>query len=167
MFTSEWYNMIDRSFRMFPRFGLLIQVALVTMAVLLAPLIPTPFSFWLALAAVLLGPGMGIARLLFPAGLLSLPETLLFTGVASSFLETTILAIMNATGVLLSPLVISVAILAPMYLFVLAAALRERFYAYSPAQGTVQTERPAWLPFCCGVALAAVVTGGVIRLLGI
>jgi hypothetical protein len=149
------------------RLQLVLQVLLITVAVLIAPLAPPPFSFWLALAAALLGPGMGIPRLLFPAGLLSLPETLLIAGIASLFLETTILAIANVTGMLLSPLVISVAILAPTYLFVLAAALRERLYVYPNDQVIAATERPAWLPFCCGVALAAVLTGGLIHLLGI
>ncbi len=152
---------------MFTRFGRLIQVALVTLAVLLAPLVPPPFSFWLALAAMLLGPGLGIPRLLFPAGLLTLPETLLIAGIASLFLETAILAILNTIGVLLSPIVLSVAILAPTYLLALAAALRERFYTYADDRDMVQAEQPAWLPFCCGVALAAVLTGGVIHLLGI
>jgi hypothetical protein len=149
------------------RLWLIFRLALVTTAVLLAPLAPTPFSFWLALAAALLGPGMGIPQLLFPSDMLSLPETVLITGIASSFLETTILAMVNACGVLLSPLLISVAILAPMYVFVLAALLRERLYAYPAVEGAVQVERPAWLPFCCGVALAAVVSGGVIHMLGI
>jgi hypothetical protein len=63
--------------------------------------------------------------------------------------------------------VISLAILAPTYLFVLAAALRERLFVYPTDQAVAATERPAWLPFCCGVALAAVLTGGVIHLLGI
>ncbi len=128
---------------MFTRFGRLIQVALVTLAVLLAPLVPPPFSFWLALAAMLIA------------------------GIASLFLETAILAILNTIGVLLSPIVLSVAILAPTYLLALAAALRERFYTYADDRDMVQAEQPAWLPFCCGVALAAVLTGGVIHLLGI
>jgi hypothetical protein len=149
------------------RLQLVLQVVLITLAVLLAPLAPPPFSFWLALAAALLGPGMGIPRLLFPSGLLTLPETLLIVGIASLFLVTTILAIANAIGMLLSPLVISLAILAPTYLFVLAAALREQLYVYPTDQAVAATERPAWLPFCCGVALAAVLTGGVIHLLGI
>jgi hypothetical protein len=149
------------------RLQLVLQVVLITLAVLIAPLAPPPFSFWLALAAALLGPGMGIPRLLFPSGLLTLPETLLIVGIASLFLVTTILAIANALGMRLSPLVISLAILAPTYMFVLAAALRERLYVYPTDQAAAATERPAWLPFCCGVALAAVLTGGVIHLLGI
>jgi hypothetical protein len=149
------------------RLLLFAQLALVTLAVLLAPLVPPPFSFWLALAAALLGPGMGIPRLLFPAGLLTLPETLLIAGIAGLFLETTILAIVNTSGMLLSPIIISVAILAPTYLFVLAAALRERYYTYADEQATIQADRPAWLPFCCGVALSAVLVGGVIQLLRI
>jgi hypothetical protein len=145
---------------------IVLQLVLITLAVLLAPLVPTPWSFWLALAAALLGPGMGIPRLLFPAGLLTLPETLLITGIASLFLETTILAIANASGLLLSTLLISAAILAPTYTFVLAAALRVRYVPTSD-QAMAQAEQPAWLPFCCGVALAAVLTGSVFRLLGI
>lgn len=143
------------------------QLALITLMVLLAPLAPTPFSFWLALAAVLVGPGMAIPRLLFPAGLLSLPEKLLIAGIASVFLITATLAIVNMLGVLLSPLVISIAILAPTYLLALAAGLRQRFYVYGDVQLGASADRPAWLPFCCGVALAAVVTGGVIHLLGV
>jgi hypothetical protein len=152
---------------MFTRFERLIQLALITSAVLLAQLVPPPFSFWLALAAALLGPGLGIPRLLFPSGLLSLPETLLITGIASLFLETAILAILNAIGMLLSPLLISVAILAPSYVFVLAAALRQRMYVYAGERDMGRAEQPAWLPFCCGVALAAVLTGGAIHMLGV
>jgi hypothetical protein len=151
-----------------PRYlRIVLQLVLITLAVLLAPLVPTPWSFWLALGAALVGPGMGIPRLLFPAGLLTLPEKLLITGIASLFLETTILAIANTCGILLSPLVISAAILVPCYIFTLAGALRERFYTYAEDQAMAQVEQPSWLPFCCGVALAAVATGGVFHLLGI
>jgi hypothetical protein len=149
------------------RLQLFAQLALITLMVVVAPLAPAPFSFWLGLAAVLLGPGMGIPRLLFPTGLLTLPEKTLIAGIASVFLTTATLAIVNMFGVLLSPLVISIAILAPTYLLVLAAGLRERFYVYQDVQASAAADRPAWLPFCCGVALAAVVTGGLLHMLGI
>lgn|SRR5262245_58518107 len=152
---------------MIARIRPLIWPALITLAVLLAPLAPLPLNFWLALSAALLGPGLGVPRLLFPKRLLSLPETLLMTCIASMFLESAILAIVNVSGVLLSPIAIGAVILAPTYLLAIAAALRERFYAYPDAQVSTQADQPAWLPFCCGVALAAVVAGGVLRLLGV
>lgn len=127
---------------------------LLTVAVLVASRAPAPFGYWCGLAAALLGPGLGVPRLLFPPATLSLPERIFIALLASMFITTAVLSGLNALGVVLTPLVIGTALLVPTYLTSLGGALRWR--GQQPISST--TEQPHWLAFGGGMLLAAVMT---------
>lgn len=149
---------------------LAITAAFVTVAAFLAQYLPSPFDFWLALAVVLIGPGLGIPSILFPRGVLSAPETLFLNILASIFLLVGVLALLNAVNVGLNIAVITLVTLGLTYATFGCAMVRERSRKKAPPE-VVDAMRSVdyreWAAFGLGVLSAAAVTIGIIRLLSI
>ena len=130
----------------------------ITMALALVPVVPSPFSFWLALGAILLGPGWGIPRILFPRGVLTLPETLLIVILMSIFIDVAAFASLNAMGINLSIWVINIIILATTYASTIGAIIRD----HSRRKAHIsQADEPAWVSFALGMILGIVVVVGI------
>lgn len=133
---------------------------LITGMLYLLPFISPPFNYWLALVALLIGPGWGIPRILFPGRALSLPERLFITILSSIFIDTATFAILNSLKIPISKLVILIYIISLTYIVTLAATIfRPIDIDLSPSQ----SDEPAWLSFACGVILAALVISVIIN----
>lgn len=129
--------------------------AMVTVAVCAAPLLPEPLGYWAALAALLLGPGVGVAALLFPRGHLSLPEQLALTVLASIGLAVGALATLNAFAVPLTAQLIGWLVVGMTWLTALGAALARR-----PPPPPPSGAGPEWAAFALGAALALACVAG-------
>lgn len=99
---------------------------LVTLLVTLAPQMPSPIGFWFGLAAIGLGPGAGIPRMLFPRGALTPPEELLITLLCGVLLVSGILAVLNSLAVALTAGLVAAVVLTLTYLSNATALLVER-----------------------------------------
>ncbi len=135
-------------------FPFLLPTLVIGVFLLLAAVLPAPFGYWSGLAAVLFGPGIGIAWLLFPPETISLPERVFVTLLSGMFASTAMFAALNTLGIALTPLTISVAIFSITVITSVAGALRGmRLITATPPD-----QRPDWVVFGGGIVFAAAVT---------
>lgn len=147
-----------------PNMRILLGPLGITGAVSLAPLAPHPFGFWLALAAVLIGPGWGASRILFPRGVLTVPEELLVMILVSISVDTIAFAALNAFGILLTIPIITTVVLTSTYGSTAAAFIRD--YGRSKRSSSLlRSDEPPWIEFVFGVLLSVVVLAGIAALL--
>ena len=126
----------------------------VTIGLAVLPFMPPPVNFWLALLALLIGPGWGVLHLLFPPRALSLPESLLILILASIVIDTVLFAGLNALGVPLTILVVASVILATTYI----SAILAIFWGRSKSKSIISnTAEPDWLFFLFGLILVLII----------